>query len=261
MPATGVVARDEPEAAASPPTTPSLGTGNDRVTALPAAPAHADTASSGVSASGVVATTEPVAVDCVASVPLLDPRRQRELIRQAAGLSTRQVAGLIADAAGARHGAAAGHPAHPWQRPLYAEGEHRRRVRTRAAATERVSVAPRPAHVVGRPGGTPGARGGRAPRPAPRRSRPAREFRRRNTAQRARRGATTRTNCGVWRRRPDSGAEVHEAELRAMPGSCDFRARRCVGSAAGPTPAVCQPHRRCPSSGRGVAGCVRRGFG
>ena len=100
MPATGVVARDEPEAAASPPTTPSLGTGNDRVTALPAAPAHADTASSGVSASGVVATSEPVAVDCVASVPLIDPRRQRELIRQAAGLSTRQVAGLIADAAG-----------------------------------------------------------------------------------------------------------------------------------------------------------------
>ena len=53
-----------------------------------------------MSANDAVATGEPVAVGCAASVPLLDPLRQRALIKQAAGLSTRQVAGLIAAAAG-----------------------------------------------------------------------------------------------------------------------------------------------------------------
>ncbi len=83
-----------------PPTDPSVGSGHDRVTVLPSVSAPADSTSRGVSASDVVAKGGPGAVDCVAAAPLLDPRRQRELIRQAAGLSTRQVAGLIAAAAG-----------------------------------------------------------------------------------------------------------------------------------------------------------------
>ena len=35
----------------------------------------------------------------VSAAPLLHPRRQRELIEQAAGMTTRQVAGLLASAA------------------------------------------------------------------------------------------------------------------------------------------------------------------
>ena len=99
MPATGAVTGDEPVVTTCPPTNPSADSGHDRVAALSAAP-PADSALCGVSANDAVATGEPVAVGCAASVPLLDPLRQRALIKQAAGLSTRQVAGLIAAAAG-----------------------------------------------------------------------------------------------------------------------------------------------------------------
>ena len=99
MPATGAFTSGEPGVTMCPLTSPSVGNGHDQVAALPVAP-PAESASRGVSASDAVATDEPVAVDCAAAAPLLDPRRQRELIRQAAGLSTRQVAGLIAAAAG-----------------------------------------------------------------------------------------------------------------------------------------------------------------
>ena len=95
-------------------------------------------------------------------------QRQRELIEQAAGMSTRQVAGLLA--------AAAPEVVPPRDtlrtvapRPLHLEGDHRSGVRTGTAPAEGSAVAPRPAHVVGRPGGAPGARGGGAVRPARRR--------------------------------------------------------------------------------------------
>ena len=97
MPATGAVTGGEPVGTTCPPTNPSADSEHDRVAALPAAPPD-DSALCGVSANDAVAS-EPVAVGCVASVPLLDPLRQRALIKQAAGLSTRQVAGLIAAAA------------------------------------------------------------------------------------------------------------------------------------------------------------------
>ena len=72
-----------------------------------------------------------------------------------------------------RGGATARHAARRGARPLHLEGEHRPGVRTGTAPAEGSAVAPRPAHVVGRPGGAPGARGGGAARPARRRQRAA----------------------------------------------------------------------------------------
>ncbi len=55
-----------------------------------------------------------------------------------------------------RGGATARHAARRGARPLHLEGDHRSGVRTGTAPAEGSAVAPRPAHVVGRPGGAPG---------------------------------------------------------------------------------------------------------
>ena len=135
-----VVAPAQPRPPAAPAPEPSRG---DPTTELPAGP--------------------------VTAAALLHPRRQREIIEQAAGMTTRQVAGLLGDRRSAG-GAAARHAARGGAGPLHLEGEHRPGVRAGAAPTEGPAVAPGPAHVVGRPGGAAGARGGGAARPARRRT-------------------------------------------------------------------------------------------
>ena len=104
----------------------------------------------------------------LSAAPLLHPQRQRELIEQAAGMSTRQVANLLA---------AAAPEVLPPRDTLRAAApdrytlkvKHRPGVRTGPAPVEGSHVACRPAHVVGRPGGARGARGSDPARPARRR--------------------------------------------------------------------------------------------
>ena len=105
MSATGALTKDEPDAAECPPSPPithANGPGHRRPTALHAArdPAATAAATSGILPRAADAAGAPVADTDAAPLPLLDPRRQRDLIKRAAGRSTRQVAGLIADAAG-----------------------------------------------------------------------------------------------------------------------------------------------------------------
>ena len=96
-----VVAPAQPRPPAAPAPEPSRG---DPTTELPAGP--------------------------VTAAALLHPRRQREIIEQAAGMTTRQVAGLLGDRRSAG-GAAARHAARGGAGPLHLEGEHRPGVRAR----------------------------------------------------------------------------------------------------------------------------------
>ena len=90
-----------------------------------------------------------------------------------------------------RGAAATRHPARRGARPLHVEGEHRPGVRTGPAPAEGSHVAPRSAHVMGRPGGARGARSGGAARPARRRGR----------------GREAPEGCGQRRRITAAGAE------------------------------------------------------
>ena len=160
--------------------------------------------------------------------PLRDPQRQRALIEQAAGLSTRQVAGLIAAAAP--------------ELPL-------RRDTLRALGTGTFSLtitidqecqrglhllkglrAPRPAHVLERSGGAAGARGSRPPRPQPRRSRAT--------------AAAERKQCERSTGRPTGGATL----CRSRPGRTADRRQRHSGAGVRD-----RRRRSAPSPGAGLA--------
>ena len=110
----------------------------------------------------------------MSAAPLLHPQRQRELIEQAAGMSTRQVASLLA---------AAAPEVLPPRDTLRATAPDRYTLKVSIdqeceqglRLLKDLMVACRPAHVVGRPGGARGARGSDPARPARRRARAAPE--------------------------------------------------------------------------------------
>ena len=154
--------------------------------------------------------------------PLRDPQRQRALIEQAAGLSTRQVAGLIAAAA----------PELPLRRDtLRALGAGTfsltitidQECQCGPTSAEGPAGAPRPAHVLERSGGAAGARGSRPPRPQPRRSRATAAAERKQCQRSTGRYAGGATLCrsrrgrAADRRQRHSGAGVRDRRRRSAP--------------------------------------------
>ena len=164
-----------------------------------------------------------------------------------------------------RGAAAARHTARRGARPLHIEGEHRPGVRTGTAPAEGSHGAPRSAHVVGRPGGARGARGGGAARPARRRARAAPEGcgqRRRITATDTE-GDTCDRGCGragsARRRIHGAGAESD----RCCRGSRRTGSARRRILAAGAEPDPCRRGAGGPGSAprrhySGAAGRHRR---
>ena len=152
--------------------------------------------------------------------PLRDPQRQRALIEQAAGLSTRQVAGLIAAAAPElplRRDTLRALGAGTFSLTITIDQECQR------TSAEGPAGAPRPAHVLERSGGAAGARGSRPPRPQPRRSRataaPERQQCQRSTG-RPTGGATlcrSRRGRAADRGQRHSGAGVRDRRRRSAP--------------------------------------------